>query len=33
MTLIGNTSGQEFDDPNVLLDNVTYFYTVDEPGW
>ncbi|NMB99205.1 MAG: fibronectin type III domain-containing protein [Thermoanaerobaculaceae bacterium] len=32
MTLIGNTSEQVLEDPNVLLDNVNYFYTVDDPG-
>ncbi len=33
MSQIGSTAGQSFDDPNVLTDNVLYFYTVDEPGW
>ena len=33
MTKIGETAGQTFNDPNVLLDGVVYFYTVDEPGW
>lgn len=32
MSLIGNTSEQVLEDPNVLLDNVNYFYTVDDPG-
>lgn len=32
MGLIGNTSGQILEDLNVLLDNVNYFYTVDDPG-
>jgi hypothetical protein len=32
MTLIGSTSDLKIDDPNVLLDNVNYFYTVDDPG-
>lgn len=33
MSQIGSTGGCQFDDPNVLTDNVLYFYTVDEPGW
>lgn len=33
MKLIGNTSDLDYDDENILLDNVTYFYTVDNPGW
>jgi len=33
MSQIGGTSGCQFDDPNVLNDSVTYFYTVDDPGW
>ena len=33
MQKIGETGGQQFDDANVLLDNVNYFYTVDDPGW
>lgn len=32
MSLIGNTSSLSHDDPNVLLDHVNYFYTVDDPG-
>jgi hypothetical protein len=32
MSLIGSTAGQTADDANVLLDNVNYFYTVDDPG-
>jgi hypothetical protein len=32
MQQIGSTSGQSFSDPNVLMDNNLYFYTVDEPG-
>ena len=32
MQKIGNTSGQEAMDPEVLLDGVNYFYTVDDPG-
>ena len=32
MQLIGSSPGQSFSDPNVLRDNVLYFYTVDEPG-
>jgi hypothetical protein len=32
MGLIGSTAGQTADDANVLLDNVNYFYTVDDPG-
>jgi hypothetical protein len=31
MTLINSTSQQEAADPNVLMDGVTYFYTVDDP--
>jgi len=33
MRQIGSTGGCQFDDPNVLTDNVLYFYSVDEPGW
>lgn len=33
MQQIGSTSGQSFTDPNALMDNNLYFYTVDEPGW
>jgi hypothetical protein len=33
MTQIGQTAGRTFDDENVLLDGVVYFYTVDKPGW
>jgi hypothetical protein len=32
MSLVGSTSGLTHDDTNVLLDNVNYFYTVDDPG-
>ncbi len=32
LSLVGSTSGQSADDPNVLLDTNTYFYTVDDPG-
>lgn len=32
MSQIGSTGGCQFDDPNVLTDNVLYFYSVDEPG-
>lgn len=32
MQQIGTTSGSSFSDPNVLTDDVLYFYTVDEPG-
>lgn len=33
MSQIGSTASMAFDDPNVLTDNVLYFYTVDDPGW
>ena len=33
MSQIGSTPLLEQDDPNVLLDGVAYFYTVDDPGW
>jgi len=33
MKQIGSTGGCQFDDQNVLNDNVLCFYTVDEPGW
>ena len=33
MQQIGSTASLAFSDPNVLNDNVLYFYTVDEPGW
>jgi hypothetical protein len=33
MTKIGSTGQQETEDPNVLLDGVNYFYTVDDPGF
>ncbi len=33
MQQIGSTASLAFSDPNVLTDNVLYFYTVDEPGW
>lgn len=32
MRLIGNTSGITLEDSNVLHYNVTYYYTIDEPG-
>lgn len=32
MSLIGNTDTLTHEDPNVLLDRVNYFYTVDDPG-
>jgi len=32
MGLIGNTAALSQVDPNVLLDGVLYFYTVDDPG-
>ena len=32
MQQIGSTASLAFSDPNVLNDNVLYFYTVDEPG-
>jgi hypothetical protein len=33
MKKIGSTMNLEAEDPEVLLDGVTYFYTVDDPGW
>jgi hypothetical protein len=33
MQQVGSTSACEFDDSDVLHDNVLYFYSVDEPGW
>lgn len=31
LSLVGSTSGQSADDPNVLMDSNNYFYTVDDP--
>ncbi len=32
MQRIGTAAGSSFSDPNVLNDNILYFYTVDDPG-
>ncbi|MBN2384408.1 fibronectin type III domain-containing protein [bacterium] len=33
LSQIGSTAELFYNDPNIVRDNLNYFYTVDEPGW